>query len=559
VSKLLRRSPRLLPRAVVSFAVLLVVVATALGLSVWRRAKVVRFEIEAARERDEARDTLKKTRDQIRDARFALTTTPPGGLPDDRDPAVFDVYHPRADDWREQPRFARLPRGDQQWLEGDLGELLYLVAHSRLRFARRLAVGSEARERLLGQALEDNRRAEKVFGEGRCPPAVWRQRADLMELLHHKGEAKNLRARAESLLLRTVRDLYLEALELTLARKYPEALPLLRRATELEPQNSWAWMMLGFCHDGLNDYAAAVGAYNVCVSREQDFHGGYFNRGIAYFRGRHYAEAVRDFDSALERHPHDVKALHNRALARQALRDYRDALDDLDRALALDPAASHLYFLRAQVREQSGDRKGAAEDIRRGMTRSLRDVVGWNTLGNAYLARRGGPFSGFCDALRALAAFDAGLALDPDDRATLISKASVLAERLGRQRAAAAVLDHMIALYPNDFEAYSSRGVVRARLGDRAGALADATAALDRSRDPFIAYQVGDVYALTSRHEPADADDALYLLREAIKRGYGADLLADDPDLIPLHHLPGFQRLRDAVQRPRQPAPPPKP
>jgi tetratricopeptide (TPR) repeat protein len=281
-----------------------------------------------------------------------------------------------------------------------------------------------------------------------------------------------------------VRDLYLEALELTLARKYPEALPLLRRATELEPQNSWAWMMLGFCHDGLNDYAAAEGAYNVCVSLEPDSHGGYFNRGIAHLRGRHPREAAKDFDRALALNPDNVKALHNRALARQALRDNRDALDDLDRALALDPAASHLYFLRAQVHGQFGDRKAMAEDLRQGMSRTPRDVAGWNELGNAYLARRGGPFSGFCDSLRALAAFDAGLALDPDDRATLISKASVLAERLGRQRAAAAVLDHMIELYPNDYEAYSSRGVVRARLGDRAGAHSDATAALDRSREP---------------------------------------------------------------------------
>src|SRR5262249_55482357 len=142
VSKLLRRSPRLLPRAVASFAVVLVVVAACVALSIWQRVKETRHQVEVARERGrgdhewrDAAETLQKADRLIGAARFQLATKQAHELATAPDPPVFDLYHLRTEDWRAQPRFTRLGRDYQQWLEGELGELLYLMARAKLRAA----------------------------------------------------------------------------------------------------------------------------------------------------------------------------------------------------------------------------------------------------------------------------------------------------------------------------------------------------------------------------------------------------------------------------------------
>jgi tetratricopeptide (TPR) repeat protein len=152
----------------------------------------------------------------------------------------------------------------------------------------------------------------------------------------------------------------------------------------------------------------------------------------------------------------------------------------------------------------------------------------------------------------ALCAFEQGLETDPEHRATLISKASVLSERLGRDGDALAVMDHLVGLYPEYAEGISSRGVLRARLGKRKKALEDARRALELTRDAFVVYQVGDIYALTSRQERDNADQALLLLHEALRKGFGARELPTDPDLKPLHSHPEFRRLLDLAEHLRK-------
>jgi hypothetical protein len=55
------------------------------------------------------------------------------------------------------------------------------------------------------------------------------------------------------------------------------------------------------------------------------------------------------------------------------------------------------------------------------------------------------------------------------------------------------------------------------------------------------------VYALTSRTHEADAIRAIELLREAMRRGYGYEFLATDPDLAAIRSTPDFRKLQQAV------------
>jgi tetratricopeptide (TPR) repeat protein len=145
----------------------------------------------------------------------------------------------------------------------------------------------------------------------------------------------------------------------------------------------------------------------------------------------------------------------------------------------------------------------------------------------------------------ALKDFEAAIALDPQCRSALQNKAHVLSEKLGRTEASIDVLSRLMRLHPDFAHARASRGVLLARLGKRDEAIRDGEEILKRDDSPRIRYQVGSLYAVTSRVEPADRERALELIRSAIKDGYGWDYLLTDTDLDPIRDDP---RLREMVR-----------
>lgn len=147
------------------------------------------------------------------------------------------------------------------------------------------------------------------------------------------------------------------------------------------------------------------------------------------------------------------------------------------------------------------------------------------------------------DPKAALADFDEALRRNPGSALALQNKAHVLAEKMGRTKEAIDVLNRAVELYPESSQARGGRGVLFARLGERDRALRDAEETLARDASPLRVYQVACIYALTSRSQPADREQAFQLLGSAVRKGYGVKLLESDPDLNPLRQLPEFQRL----------------
>jgi tetratricopeptide (TPR) repeat protein len=148
----------------------------------------------------------------------------------------------------------------------------------------------------------------------------------------------------------------------------------------------------------------------------------------------------------------------------------------------------------------------------------------------------------------ALDDFEGALRLNPRSLAALENRAHVLAEPLGQTKEAIAVLDQVVALYPDQTQAVAGRGVLRARLGHGYAARADARDALRLDGRPATLYQVAGIYALTSQQNPEDRNEAFRLLGAALRQGYGFDLVDSDPDLAPLRKLPEFRRLVEAAR-----------
>ena len=361
--------------------------------------------------------------------------------------------------------------------------------------------------------------------------------AELASIRGESAEAEEYRACAANLPLRTARDHYWRAGELAAKGQRRAALPLLREAAGREPQNVWAWLLLGNAYLDQGRADRAEFCYDVCIALWSDFPWAWYNRGLAHLHQKDYNRAVDDFTRCLQLRPDVAEAHVDRALAEQGRGCLAEAEADLTRALQLGRRDTRLYFLRARVRTKRGDAAGAAADRAEGRQREPGDEKGWIARGIDRLAS---------DPDGALADFTAAGRLNPRSIVALQNQAHVLAERLHRPADAVAALDAAIALSPESGELLCGRGVLLARLGKFDAARRDAVDALRTDTSPARRYQAACVYALTSPNRPGDALQALSLLAGALRDGYGHDLLKTDTDLSPLRDRAEFRSLLDA-------------
>jgi serine/threonine protein kinase/Tfp pilus assembly protein PilF len=520
-----RRHPRLASST--SIAVLAAALLLGLaGLFAARQDRLMRLE---------AAESVRQFGDDLRDARVVFLDAATGQA---QPHAVAEACR-RAlgrfrvlDDpsWQEAPAFRRLTPEDQDRLRADAGELLFLLAA--------LAPLETAGPDSVRHGLELNGRAASCYPDDQVPAGLLRQRAALERQLGREAEAEQLLSRADATPPRTPRDECLLACTYTAQGRLRQALPLWQQASLQDPQNVWVWYGLGNCYDRLARPSQAAACYSACIALNPTFHGWYFHRGLAHLRQGQYLEAGADFDQAIRLRPDHGEAYVNRAIARLNAGQGAAAVEDLSRALMLGAPAGRVYLIRAQAREKIGDLAGAQRDRAEGVRSDPADEAAW-------IARGVAQVSSTPEA--ALADLDRALQLNPRSLPALQNKAHVLAERLGRTEEAIAVLDQVIAGFPDLGADRAARGVLLARLGKWDDARRDAREALTADDSPAMLYRVAGIYALTSRQAPDDRSRALPLLAAALRQGYGHDRIDADRDLDLVRDDPEFRRLLKAA------------
>ncbi len=436
--------------------------------------------------------------------------------------------------WQERPAVARLEPEERAWLGRELSELLLLCA--------RVAAVEHATD----EALRFNELASACI-PGAPPAVARRQRAELNRLAGRHKESKALPAHTKTTVPSTARELCLEAAELVYKGSFAAAVPLLRRAGRLEPQNFRIWFDLGICQEHLGRDAEAATAFDTAIALAPQIPQLYYKRGAVHLRAKRHEEAAGDFTEALRRQepPGITPALLaeiylERALAHLGMKDLDRSLQDLERAMEL-PCPTRAYFVRAIVRARRGDAEGAQRDREDGLRRTPRDEQSWLARGWARLHEK--------DAAGALDDFERALARNPRSIVALQNQAHVLAEYLGRTQDAIQALDRQLELAPDLVRALAGRGVLHARLGHRKEALADATAALQRDNSPATMYQVAGIYALTSQQESEDRPEAYRLLAGALRKGHGWNLIPRDRDLDPIREQPDFKHVLESIRQ----------
>ncbi|MBI5368576.1 MAG: tetratricopeptide repeat protein, partial [Planctomycetes bacterium] len=132
----------------------------------------------------------------------------------------------------------------------------------------------------------------------------------------------------------------------------------------------------------------------------------YYNRAIARYKSREFAEAEADCDAALRLHPDFHLAWFNRGNIRRERGELKGALADFSQALTLRPEFGLALFNRASVRQQDGDSAGAEADYTEFLKREPKDKAAWNNRAVARFAQQNWDGT--------IADAEAALALDPD-------------------------------------------------------------------------------------------------------------------------------------------------
>jgi serine/threonine protein kinase/Tfp pilus assembly protein PilF len=330
------------------------------------------------------------------------------------------------------------------------------------------------------------------------------------------------------------RTLYRKARIAYSAGRFADAIELLSAVIARQPRHVRYWMLRGRAEEAQLHHADAQACFTACIVLKPDWAPAYIHRGAAQFRQGHFREAIADFDKAIELDPMSSAAVVNRALACQQRGDLVDAIADVDKAIALEPERTRLYHLRARMYRRVGDVAAASRDEARAMSRDPQDAEGWIARGVFLVSTR---------PQDALAAFQLAIQNDPGSLDALRNSAHVWSEHLNEPERAIAALSQAIDLYPDCGPAVLGRGVLYARTSQRDASHADARTGLKLDAGAEANYQAACIFALTSRQENQDADEAIGRLFAAVHLGFDRNIARRDPDLAPIRMHPDFARI----------------
>ena len=175
------------------------------------------------------------------------------------------------------------------------------------------AADYESFRRAVGADLNQQLALENASAGGFVPPADMKA-DELVESARAAGDAGNL----------TVAE------------------ALLKRATEIDPKNKFAWNNLGlvYLQMRLDDQAIAAFHKQIDVNPYDEF--AYNNLGRVYWNDRKYDDAVKAFNKQLENNPLDKFAHANLGMMYAEWHKYDQAVPELEKAASLSPDSAEL-------------------------------------------------------------------------------------------------------------------------------------------------------------------------------------------------------------------------
>ncbi len=194
----------------------------------------------------------------------------------------------------------------------------------------------------------------------------------------------------------------------------------------------------------------------------------YYRRGAARLALKDYGPAIADLGEAIRMSPGTAAYYRSRSAVYRANGNARLARADLERAVALDPNDGETLMVQGYARIEDGDRAGALVDA--DAAAKVTPPASLKLRAAADLYERTG------HAERGIPLLDAMIAVHRDDAAVSgLYNARCWARALANVELSAAADDcaHAIRIGGRTPDVVDTRGLLRFRMGDYAGAIAD--------------------------------------------------------------------------------------
>jgi len=143
--------------------------------------------------------------------------------------------------------------------------------------------------------------------------------------------------------------------------RYEEALDVIDRALELDPENGYAFYSRGYIRSQFGHNQAAIEDYTLAMQLDESINA-YCLRGTARFYVGDYEGAVADCSEAIRLNPEELAPYYNRARSYAAMGDYERALQDYTQIIALSDRPANAYLQRGMIYEYLGRSDQALQD-----------------------------------------------------------------------------------------------------------------------------------------------------------------------------------------------------
>ncbi|MDD3181726.1 MAG: tetratricopeptide repeat protein [Alphaproteobacteria bacterium] len=136
---------------------------------------------------------------------------------------------------------------------------------------------------------------------------------------------------------------------------HDEALRLVSRAVELDPQAVLLWLNLGNVHMAREDYDQAAACFAEAVRLEPNQPEAPYDLGNALRSSGKWDEAEAAYHEVLRRAPNHVLARNNLALVYEHQEKYSEAISELQKALEVEPHFGEAWLNLCKIAESAGD------------------------------------------------------------------------------------------------------------------------------------------------------------------------------------------------------------
>jgi len=203
---------------------------------------------------------------------------------------------------------------------------------------------------------------------------------------------------------------------------------LSQRAKAARLQEAYEWLMQGYAYAQAGNLPAAIEAYNHAISLSPSYLHAWLFRGKAHATLGDLDHALADYGHALQLQPGNTEVLKQRAVLYHNAMQYDLAIDDYHDVLAAEPGNTNTLMKRGLAYLMLDSYDLALADF----DRILAQDPGNATLAAEATARRGDCFRKMGDNVRATAAYESALALDPGNSVALNGQIIMLGDGIGR-------------------------------------------------------------------------------------------------------------------------------